>query len=64
MAGLVPAIHKLMAKARCMDGRHKGGHDDNRKSGFATHKEKPLAREDEGHFSQSTDYCGVDCGVV
>jgi hypothetical protein len=28
MAGLVPAIHKLIARPRGMDGRHKGGHDD------------------------------------
>jgi hypothetical protein len=28
MAGLVPAIHKLTATPMSMDGRHKGGHDD------------------------------------
>jgi hypothetical protein len=27
MAGLVPAIHTLIAKPGSMDGRHEGGHD-------------------------------------
>jgi hypothetical protein len=27
MAGLVPAIHALLAAIKCVDARHKAGHD-------------------------------------
>jgi hypothetical protein len=30
MAGLVPAIHALLARSKDVDARHKAGHDDYR----------------------------------
>jgi hypothetical protein len=36
MAGLVPAIHVLLATKRDVDARHKAGHDDGERGVSAT----------------------------